>query len=31
MVDIGHKSDLPRMDHDRPMELVDGMFDRHSP
>lgn len=31
MVDIGHKSDLLRMDHDRLMELVDGMFDRHSP
>jgi hypothetical protein len=31
MVDIGHKSDLLRMDHDGLMELVDGMFDRHSP
>lgn len=31
MVDIGHKSDLLRMDHGRLMELVDGMFDRHSP
>lgn len=31
MVDIGHKSDLLRMDHDRLMELVDGMFDRRSP
>lgn len=31
MVDIGHKSDLLRMDHDGLMELVDGMFDWHSP
>lgn len=31
MVDIDHKSDLLRMDHDRLMELVDGMFDWHSP
>ena len=31
MVDIGHKSDLLRMDHDRLMELVDGMFDWLSP
>lgn len=31
MVDIGHKSDLLRMDHDGLVELVDGMFDWHSP
>ena len=29
MVDISHKSDLLRMDHDRLMKAVDGMLDRH--
>ena len=29
MVDISHKSDLLRMDHDRLMKAVDGMLGRH--